>query len=573
MRAVLHFSRHVLEMVVAMLAGMFALGPLWTLVLPGAAGRTDVHTLTMATDMAIGMALWMCVRGHGWASIGEMTAAMYAPFAVLLVPYRLGAVSAGVVMTGGHVLMVVAMVAVMLRRRSEYTHGGHPLPRAVTRTGAVVLALAALPVPVGAAVAAVNTRSVYAAAPSSEVPAPPPRPFDPALPTAVVVLGAEGANVADALGPFEVLAVTGRFNVLTAAPTAAPVTLTGGLDLVPDVTFESLASRLGGRAADVVVAPAMPRTDEPEVLDFLRRQARGGALLLSVCWGGGVAAAAGVLDGHAATSHWYRLDDLQKEYTDVRWQHGVRYVDDGQVISTAGVLSGIDGTLRVVERLAGTRVAAAAAGAVGWRHYSPGAPAPIPVRRFGPGDAIAALNLAYRWDAPTAGVLLTDGVGELELASVFVTYTEAVYAARTLAVSSGAATVRSRHGLTFVPRATLTDAPELDRLLVPGAAAAARRDAPTTQGIPPTYLHAAPGFAFDGPLHDIATDVDVASAAWRAKLLEYPAGDITLTGRGWPWERTLRPVLLALAGLAVLAGGLAVQRRRRGSLVPGDGRR
>ncbi|OKI56407.1 hypothetical protein A6A27_30295 [Micromonospora sp. CB01531] len=450
----------------------------------------------------------------------------------------------------------------MLRRRSEYTHGGHRLPRVVVRIGAVVLALAVLPVSVGATVAAVNTRSVYAPAPSPGAPAPVSRPFDPALPTAVVVLGAEGANIADAFGPFEVLAVTGRFNVPTAAPTPTPVTLTGGLDLVPDVTFESLATRLGGRAADVVVVPAMPRTDEPAVLDFLRRQADGGALMLSVCWGGGVTAAAGVLDGHTATSHWYYLDGLEKDFPDVRWQRGVRYVDDGQVVSTAGVLSGIDGTLRVIERLAGTQVAAAAAEAVGWRHYSPGTPLPIPVQRFGVRDAIAALNLSYRWDAPTAGVLLTEGVGELELASVFVTYTEAVYAARTLALSPGAATVRSRHGLTFVPRATLAEAPQLDRLLVPGAAAAARHDAPATHDLGPTYLHAAPGFAFDGPLRDIAANLDVASAAWRAKLLEYPAGDITLTGPGWPWDRTLRPIVLALAGLALLAGGLAVQRRR-----------
>jgi hypothetical protein len=213
----------------------------------GADGRA---ALAMATDMAIGMAVWMRVRSHGWAGIGEMTAAMYAPFIVLLVPYWFGAVSAGAVMAGGHVLMVVAMVAVMLRRRSEFTQGGHRLPRAVVRIGAVVLALAILPVSVGAAVATVNKRSVYAPAPSPGPPTPASRPFDPALPTAVVVLGAEGAHAGDTLGPFEVLAVTGRFNVLTAAPTPAPVTLSGGLDLVPDVTFESLATRLPGRAAD-----------------------------------------------------------------------------------------------------------------------------------------------------------------------------------------------------------------------------------------------------------------------------------------------------------------------------------
>ncbi|MFD0823779.1 DJ-1/PfpI family protein, partial [Micromonospora zhanjiangensis] len=215
----------------------------------------------------------------------------------------------------------------------------------------------------------------------------------------------------------------------------------------------------GGRAADVVIVPALPRTDEPAVLDFLRRQAAGGALMVSVCYGGEVLASAGVLDGHAATSHWYRLDVLEDRFPDVRWRRGVRYVDDGPVISTAGVVSGIDGTLRVVERFAGTAAARSAARAVGWRHYSPDVPSTISVRRFGLGDAIAALNVSYRWDAPTVGVLLTDGVGETELASVFGTYTEATYAARPLALSAGAATIRTRHGLTFVPRATLATAP------------------------------------------------------------------------------------------------------------------
>jgi hypothetical protein len=77
----------------------------------------------MATDMAVGMAVWMSVRGHPWRGIAEISAAMYAPFLVLLIPYRWGAISAGVVMNGGHVLMLLSMLVVMLRRRDEYTRG------------------------------------------------------------------------------------------------------------------------------------------------------------------------------------------------------------------------------------------------------------------------------------------------------------------------------------------------------------------------------------------------------------------------------------------------------------------
>ena len=91
-----------------------------SLVWPGWTAVFEVHVLIMATDMAIGMAAWMAVRRHSTAMIAEMCAAMYVPFLALLVPYWLGAVSAGVVMTAGHLLMLPAMAVPLLRRRHEH---------------------------------------------------------------------------------------------------------------------------------------------------------------------------------------------------------------------------------------------------------------------------------------------------------------------------------------------------------------------------------------------------------------------------------------------------------------------
>src|SRR4051794_28031232 len=96
-RKLARFAGHYVEMVVAMLVGMMALAPLW----PDAwTLRSDVDVLVMATDMTIGMPAVMLLRRHSWARIAEMAAVMYLPFAVLLVPYWLGAVS-------GMTLMVV----------------------------------------------------------------------------------------------------------------------------------------------------------------------------------------------------------------------------------------------------------------------------------------------------------------------------------------------------------------------------------------------------------------------------------------------------------------------------------
>ena len=79
----------------------------------------------MATNMTVGMAVWMRHRGHGWAPIIEMAGAMYVPLALLIVPFWLGALPGGALLAGMHVLMFPAMWLVMTRRPAEYVHAHH----------------------------------------------------------------------------------------------------------------------------------------------------------------------------------------------------------------------------------------------------------------------------------------------------------------------------------------------------------------------------------------------------------------------------------------------------------------
>jgi flagellar biosynthetic protein FliP len=117
-----HFVRHYLEMVVAMLVGMFTLGGVEDFLLPSVTVRADVGVLVMATNMAIGMGGWMRFRGHSWRGIVEMSAAMYVPFLALLVPFWAGAIGEHALMGWGHLLMLPAMALVMLVRPAEYAH-------------------------------------------------------------------------------------------------------------------------------------------------------------------------------------------------------------------------------------------------------------------------------------------------------------------------------------------------------------------------------------------------------------------------------------------------------------------
>ena len=120
--------RHFGEMLVAMLVGMTVLGmaAAGICVALGHSGFLNDHAgiraFVMALNMTIGMAVWMRYRGHGWAAVGEMGAAMFVPLLLLIGPYLAGAISAGALLVGMHVLMLPAMVVAMLHRRDVYAH-------------------------------------------------------------------------------------------------------------------------------------------------------------------------------------------------------------------------------------------------------------------------------------------------------------------------------------------------------------------------------------------------------------------------------------------------------------------
>jgi hypothetical protein len=123
--------RHFVEMVLAMLAGM-AVGGVVVQVVCDALGHSEfflhhvgLRAPLMAMNMTVGMAVWMRYRRHGWAPIGEMSAAMFVPLAVLIGPFWAGLLSGAGLLVWMHVLMLPAMVIAMLHRRDEYAGEHH----------------------------------------------------------------------------------------------------------------------------------------------------------------------------------------------------------------------------------------------------------------------------------------------------------------------------------------------------------------------------------------------------------------------------------------------------------------
>ncbi|HUK33468.1 MAG TPA: transcriptional regulator FtrA [Vicinamibacterales bacterium] len=133
-----------------------------------------------------------------------------------------------------------------------------------------------------------------------------------------------------------------------------PLRATGG------ITVRATRGLAALRRADTIVIPGWRDADEPppdELLAALRRAYQRGARVLSICSGVFVLAAAGLLDGRRATTHWRYAERLSARYPKVRVEPDVLYIDEGRVLTSAGSAAGIDLCLHVIRKDFGARIA------------------------------------------------------------------------------------------------------------------------------------------------------------------------------------------------------------------------
>ena len=170
----------------------------------------------------------------------------------------------------------------------------------------------------------------------------------------------------------------------------------------------------------MVVVPNLLDPDNAAVGAWLRERQQRGAVLASICEGARVLAHNGLLDGHAATTHFAAIEDLRSSHPRVRWQRDMRYVDDGAVVSSAGVTAGIDAALHLVERFAGADIAARTAAALA---LPPPTDPAVTAPRLTPALLSAGLlNGAFSWPKTGVALQLADGVDELSVAAVLDAY-------------------------------------------------------------------------------------------------------------------------------------------------------
>lgn len=217
-------------------------------------------------------------------------------------------------------------------------------------------------------------------------------------PHRVVALALDGVVLLDLAAPTHLFGHCGapHYSLTLAGMEAGPVGTSTGFHVVAPFGVEALAR------ADTVVVPGIALHGDPDAISAaaaaIAQAHANGIRVMSICTGAFVLAEAGVLDGRRATTHWASADELARRYPRVSVDPSVLYVDEGAVLTSAGVAAGLDLCLHVIRRDHGAIVAGAIARRTVVAPHRDGGQAQFVQRPIDdPGDAGRSLEPTRAW--------------------------------------------------------------------------------------------------------------------------------------------------------------------------------
>jgi AraC family transcriptional regulator, transcriptional activator FtrA len=386
--------------------------------------------------------------------------------------------------------------------------------------------------------------------------------YNPNKPTVAVVLAESTTEDFDFLIPYTLLSMTDAYNVYAVAPDTNVKPLSGGLDVIPHYSYKELDNLLQ-KSPDIIVVPYMPKMNAPNykpTREWIQKYSGSKTTtFLSICGGAQNLADAGLLKGKSATSHWQFIPLLKKQFPDTQWKADVRYVHDGNILSSAGQSAGIDAVLHLISQQLGEPMAAKISKEINYPSYhfvqNPKVDQPF---HMDIKMATYWLNVTFHWNKEQMGVLLYNDMDELALSSVLDAYGD-TGTTQILTVSSSEAPIATKHHLNILARQQTSNAPKLDKMIVPGgdaktlAAADIRLWSEKGKAKETLLIHSdSPNrYAFEAPLEDLAKQEDLLTAKHAVKRFEYRSNGIHLEGRALPFGTYIHLLLSIL--LALLA--------------------
>ena len=324
--------------------------------------------------------------------------------------------------------------------------------------------------------------------------------FDRARPV-VAVLGYNPATeVTDYVVPYGILAESGVAEVVALATGEGPIRMSPALTFQAQATTRQFDERFPKGADYVIVPNVYDGQKDALLLDWVKRQAAAGAIIVGICDGVPVLANAGLLEGRRATAHWKTIDGLERRHAETRWLRNTRYVADGNVITTSGVSASIPISLALVEAIGGRAQAEKVAAFLGVDDWSSSHNSEQ-FKLTAASLATVLGNKAMFWRHETLGLELGEGVDEISVALIADAYAR-TRRSPVISVARSDKPLRTRRGLALVPDHTSTGGARPSRML------------PLLETLPPAH-------ALDRALEGIATTYGEATAAFVALTMEY----------------------------------------------------
>ncbi len=269
--------------------------------------------------------------------------------------------------------------------------------------------------------------------------------YDSAKKTVIIMADNDMTETFDMLTPFYLFNETGKANVYIAAQKKYPIVTENGPFVLPHFTYSEVDSLK--IAPDVIVIPYMHAPESAEKTGWIQSHFNDSVLFLSICDGAWTAAASGVYDGVQLTSHATGHDKLRKKFARPIWIQNTSVTESGNLYSTGGVSNATDGSLKVIQRLFGRETMLEVLRKVNYPHKD--------IRQDHISNALtgaaklSVLNKVLFKENNTVGILLQNGMNEMELAALF-DINARTLPASILAIVTEGNSITTKYGLTIL---------------------------------------------------------------------------------------------------------------------------
>ncbi|MEL6320481.1 MAG: DJ-1/PfpI family protein [Cyanobacteria bacterium J06626_14] len=283
---------------------------------------------------------------------------------------------------------------------------------------------------------------------SSTLPAYVPR-HNRAKPVIAVVGENRATELTDYVVPYGVLSESGVAQVWAIATQKGLIRMFPSLlQIEPQATVTEF-DRQFPEGADYVIVPAVVHAKDPVLLAWINQQAAKGATIVGICDGAWVLAHAGLLARRKGVGHWFSVKRLAKKFPETEWLCNVRYVADGNVMTTTGISASIPASVALVEAIAGHNQTAALAQRIGiqsWGAEHQNEPFKLSATHIFTG----IVNWLSLWSHENIGISMADEVDEISLALVTDAYSRTLRS-KIISLTPADGRVKTKRGLVILP--------------------------------------------------------------------------------------------------------------------------